>query len=127
MTAWKIYFWIYAILSLIGVIALIPSLPSFNFASWEGTAESILLIIATYTYVYKKTILPNIWKVVFFLMLAIWIIQILFYANIIPALTPYLKIFETSISQGFEGVAFSILISVPAFYAVYKLGFGKSS
>ena len=43
MTAWKIYFWIYAILSLIGVIALIPSLPSFNFASWEGTAESILL------------------------------------------------------------------------------------
>jgi len=126
MVWWKIYFWIYAVLSAIGLLVLLPQLSTFNFATYEGLLESILLVIGTYTFIYKKHIIPNIWKIIFFLMLIVWAIQLIYYSNAIPSITPYLRFFETSISQGYGTVVFTMIISIPAIFAVYKLGFSKT-
>jgi hypothetical protein len=121
----KVYFWIYTILTVLGVLVYLPHLFTFNFATWEGLLESAALITGTYVYVYKKHVITNVWKPIFFLMLSVCIIQLLLYSNVIPSLTPYLKFLETSIEQDFGTLIITIILSLPAYYAIYRLAFQK--
>lgn len=119
---WKIYAWIYISLTLLGTALLIPTYRSWNFASWEGVIEGILLASGVFIFVYKKDLLNReFWKYVFFIILVIWIADIIFYTTGFS----YLRFFETSIPQSAWEVLLSIFISIPALVAVYRLGFSR--
>ncbi len=103
----------------IGIIALIPALSSLNFASYEGLIEGIVLTIATYSYVYNKKIFPTIaWKCIFVYLLILWALQIL--VKIVPI--DFLSFIETNIYNGLGPIIFSIVLSIPAIIAMYRLG-----
>ena len=51
---WKIYAGIYILFVVVGALFLIPTISSWNFASWEGVIESILLAIGVFAFAYKK-------------------------------------------------------------------------
>src|SRR3989344_5367551 len=55
---WKIYFWIIFILTLIGMFALLQYAP-FGFYDIFGTVINIFMVIATYSYVFKKKIVKK--------------------------------------------------------------------
>lgn len=111
---WKIYFWVYLVLSIIGLFSLLPQLSLFNFASWEGLAESVLLVIGTYAFVYNKSIFPNAaWKVIFSLISLVWIAQLIYYSNAVPSIKPFFSFLANNPPQSYGMVA------------VYKLAFTK--
>lgn len=123
---WKIYFWLYLVLSIVGVILLLPQIPTFNFASWEGFVENIILIVGTYSFVYSKNIIISaIWKVIFILISLVWVAQVVYYSNAVSTIKPLLQFLENKPPQSFGLVAISILLSIPAMIAVYKLAFTK--
>jgi len=124
---WKIYFYVYSFLSLAGLLYLLPQLPTFNLSSLETVIETIFLILGLYAFIYnKKNLLShNVWKGIFYSILTIWIVQLIVYANAIPFITPYLAFLKTSFVQSYSEVALSVIISIPALFAIYKLGFTK--
>ncbi|MEX0616754.1 MAG: hypothetical protein WD231_03020 [Candidatus Woykebacteria bacterium] len=119
---WKIYAWIYVLVILAGSLLLVPTIGSWNLASWEGAIESILLAIGVFVFAYKKELFNRkIWKFIFIIILAIWIGDIVFYTTKLS----YLGFLETSIPASTSEALFSILFSVPALVAIYKMGFTK--
>lgn len=124
---WKAYFYIYTFLNIVGFLVLLPQLSTYNFATWEGLLETLFLILGTYVFVFKKKMFSkNVWKGLFIVILTIWLLQLTLYANAVPFLTPYLMFLKTSVSQSYGGVSVSVVISIPALYAIYKLGFSKN-
>lgn len=122
---WKLYFWIYGILTIIGLLVMIPMISSLNFVSYLGIVEGILLILATYEFIYKKVLLaPNIWRVIFFILIAWWTLQILVALLNITSLNFLL----TNVSGSTDGLRvgiFSIIFSIPAMIAMYRISKGK--
>lgn len=124
MTWWQAYLWVYTILSALGLLTLLPQVPLFNFVAWEGLLESLVVIIGTYSFAYKKRILPsNAWRILFILISCIWVAQFIYYSNIFPAARPTLQFLEMYPQQGAVEIILSILLSLPALFALYKLGF----
>ncbi len=114
---WKIYFWVYTIISAFGLIILIPLLSKPNFENAEGTIENIILILGTLSYVYNKNIFkPVVWKTIFVLISIIWFLQI--FASITTF--EYLNFMHSDYSL--EAIIFSMIISLPALIAIYRLG-----
>ena len=79
---WKIYTWIYVVITAVGFLFLIPGIGSWNFASWEVIIESILLTIGVFVFTYKKQLFNRAaWKFIFIATSLVWIAQIIFYAT----------------------------------------------
>lgn len=124
---WKSYYYIYLILTVLGMFILLPQLSSLNFAGWESIIESILLVLGTYSFVYKRSMFSKkIWASTFIVLLIIWFLQLIFYANSFPTITPMLSFLKTSYPQNYGELAFSIFLSIPALVAIYKIGFNKN-
>lgn len=122
---WKIYAWIYVVITAVGFLFLIPTIGSWNFASWGGTIESILLAIGVFVFAYKKQLFNKAaWKFIFIAILLVWVADIIFYATNVQFLS-FLKV--NAIEQGVGEVLFSIIVSIPALVAIYKLGFQKEN
>jgi hypothetical protein len=122
---WKIYAWIYVVITAVGFLFLIPGIGSWNFASWEGVAESILLAIGVFVFAYKKQLFNKAtWKFIFIAILLVWIVQIISYSTNVQFLT-FLKV--NVIEQGIGTVLLTIIVSIPALVAIYKIGFGKEN
>lgn len=120
---WKIYFWVIAVFSVIGLIGLYGQLTIWSFSDWLEVATSIVALIGLFAYIYKKDILSSqFWKIFF------WIIVISWIFNIIYAFTPLEETFPlpswlTSKAVTNEtDLLIGILISSPMVYAIYKLG-----
>ena len=124
---WKIYFWIYSILTIIGLLVLIQYLVNFNLADWLSGLESILLVLGLYSYIFgKKIFSKKVWKIVFWVMLVFWIqtlLDIFVLSGMIEKLLPFLKI---SIPISSAEAVMSIIISLPGLLAIYRLGYKKS-
>ena len=122
---WKIYTWIYVVVNAVGFLLLIPGSGSWNFASWEGVIEGILLPIGVFVFTYKKQLFNRAaWKFIFIAISLVWIAQIIFYATNIQFLS-FLKV--NAIEQGVGTVLFTIIVSIPALVAIYKMGFPKEN
>ncbi len=122
---WKIYTWIYVVLTAIGTLMVIPTVGSWNLASWEGMIESILLAVGVFVFVYKKPLFNKaVWKTIFIAILLVWIIQIFAYSTNIQFLS-FLKV--NIIEHGIGFALFSMIIAIPALEAIYKLGFQKEN
>ena len=77
---WKIYTWIYVVITAVGFLFLIPGIGSWNFASWEVIIESILLTIGVFVFTYKKQLFNKVaWKFIFIAILLVWVADIIFY------------------------------------------------
>ena len=119
---WKIYFWIYLILSLLGIFALLKYAPLRLF-DFIGILLSVVLTLATYSYVFKKKILPaNNWKILLWIVLFLFIEEMVelfilpkdFLVNLFPFL-------QENIPVTAEQGLLSWLLSFPGIYAIYKL------
>lgn len=119
--AWKLYFWIYTLLSVLGIAVVIPQIGSFNFGSYEGLVETIIFILGLYSYIYGKKVFESyFWKTFFSFILIYWTIQILVLVIPVPALS-----FITPNIQGGGNlitIIVSMIITIPALVSVYRLG-----
>lgn len=122
---WRIYALIYVVMSATALLFLIPAIGSWNFATWEGVTESVILSIGVFTFAYKKQLFNQAaWKFIFIAISLIWILDIIFYVTNIQFLS-FLKMNAYEASMG--DVLFSIIVSIPALVAIYKIGFRKEN
>ncbi len=128
---WKIYFWIILILTVIGFIGSVPLLTSLTFADWRGVAESVLIVIGAYAYVFKKEVFRNqVWKILFWYLIIFWSLDLLYHLFLGQSLDFLQVLFKnssevTSSIGGDFGVLASVVLGLPAVYAIYKLAYRK--
>ena len=124
---WKIYAWIYAVAIATGTLVMIPTMGSWDFASWEGVIEGLLLAIGAFVFAYKKKLFnETAWKVIFIAILFFWVAGIISYTTNVQFLN-FLKINVNVLGEhGIGTVLFTIIVSIPALIAIYKMGFGKN-
>ena len=124
---WKVYFWLYLALSVIGAFGLLEFTP-LKPADFLGLLLSIILLIAAFAYVHKqkKSLKMKQWRWLF------WIVAFFFLEKIaeiyfLPKdiVSTYLSFLQTATPLTDTQRLFSWLISAPAFYGLYKLSFKK--
>jgi len=120
---WKIYFWIYLILSVVGIFALLQHTP-LGLVDILGLLLSIVLLLAIYAYAFKKNILQvSYWKILFWIVIFLFVEEMLelfvlpkdFISNLIPFL-------KNNVPLNAGERLFSSLFSLPNVYVIYKLG-----
>src|SRR3989338_3212318 len=123
---WKIYAWIYVVVTALGTLAIIPKVSSWDFALWEGTIEGLLLAIGVFVFAHKKQLFNEIaWKIIFIAILLFWVAAIISYATNAQSLD-FLKANVDVLGEHSLGmVLFTIIFSIPALLAIYKMGFRK--
>lgn len=119
---WKIYFYIYLVLTLLSVVILLPSISSWKFSIYESVIESIFLLIGLYSYIFRKKLFSKkSWQYIFCGILIIWILDtIRSFTNL-----PILAFLDNYSDWNAQEVFFSIIISIPALVSIYRLGFPK--
>ena len=124
---WKIYAWIYVVIIGVGTLVLISKIGSWDFASWEGTIEGLLLAIGAFVFAYKKQLFNEVaWKVIFIAILFFWVAGIISYTTNVQFLN-FLKVNTDVLGEhGIGAVLFTIIVSIPALIAIYKMGFRKN-
>lgn len=119
----KIYFWIYLIFSIFGIFAFLQFTP-FSLVDILGLLLSIVLLLAIYSYVFKKNILQaGHWKILFWVVIFLFVEEILEFfvlpKDFLTNLVPFLK---SNFPLNAGERLFSWLFSIPGVYAIYKLG-----
>lgn len=122
---WKIYFWFLLIIFIIGVVSLLSTgtMTLDTFADYEGLIESIALLLAAFGYAFRKKIFPaDLWKLLFVVILVIWVFQTLIYSGALTGMS----FLEASGGYTLNEVLITLIISVPAMVAMYRLGFKRT-
>lgn len=123
---WKIYFWTYFVVTVLGVIVFLSDL-SITSIDLIGLYLNIVPRVGIFAYVFKKNIFPvKVWKILFWI-LVILIIEGFLSVYILPK--DFLSKFIPFIQSDYRVDLFSYLlpqiIVLPALYAVYKLSSSK--
>lgn len=126
---WKIYFWIVAVLTFIGTLALLfgfegNSFNIFSFGDWIGYIIEIILLFGLYAFVFqKKTGSEQLWKLVVWIVAASYVVGFsgLIFPETTDKLLPFLKSNLPEIPT--DEAVFYTLLSLPQIYAIYKLGY----
>lgn len=124
----KVYFWIYLALIVLGLFSLIGYAP-LTITDLISTILNIFILLAIYAYVFKKNLFARIyWQIIF------WITSISFSLTLLEIyilpegyldkVFPFLK---TSIPITGGAALFSILLSLPAVYCLYKLSYSSKN
>ncbi len=109
---WKIYFWILAILAAWNVIALVLQILDWQVSGVFPILASVLYALAVYAYIYKKHIFSQQkWKIWLVIVLLGYILRWSAFWQV-DLLTSILLIFSM------------IVFALPAWYCMYRLGFG---
>lgn len=124
---WKIYFWILLIITILSIIGAFI-LPHFKISAYDVVSyiELILMQIALYGYVFRKSIFnKTIWRVIFWLTAVDGVLFTLYL--FVPSLNSnefLLSIFKKGFSSEFSQVEYLIFsaLFIPALYALYKVG-----
>lgn len=123
----KIYFWVYLILSIVGIFDLLQYTP-LGLVDIIGLLLSVVLLLAIYAYVFKKSFLQSgHWKILFWIaifffveeMLELFVLPKDFVSNLIPF--PKSNVVPLNTDERLFGWLFSL----PGVYAIYKLGTKK--
>lgn len=126
---WKVYFWIYTVLMILGVISLFFVFSPFTFADWIGTILNIAVYLGLYAYVFnKKDILETKWwTIIFWANLVSWteaLLDLYILNGAIEKALPFLKSGQIMTDAN---IISSVVISLPALYATYLLGSKNTS
>lgn len=119
---WKAYFWIYSLLTLIGLFSLLEYAPLF-FVDFVGILLNLVFVFALYNYTFKKKIGDKkYWYILFWISVFLFleeIIELYFLpSGFIASFMPFLK---SNVPLSLTGRLFSWLMSAPAVFALYKL------
>src|SRR3989344_1856396 len=121
---WKAYFWIVAILIILGLFApvLFPGeTQKFTLIDWVGIILSVPSLAGLFAFVYKKEFLNRRqWKLVFWVTIVIDAFY-LFYSSLpVKDIVPeFLRVSTTSGIESVLGLAFEL----PILYALYQLAY----
>lgn len=117
---WKIYFWAYTILTLIGLIFVYGRKSSWAFVDFLDVLSSVIIVFAVYSYVYKKEMFTQkFWDISLKLMIVSTILEILYKFTNFNLLSSLLESREVTNGQD---VLIGLIISLPALYALQQLG-----
>jgi hypothetical protein len=121
---WKIYFWFYLVMTVIGLLFIISKVNLLAFSTAFELISSILGLVVLYSYVFSKPLLPKLLIQIFFWITVVSVtisIIDLFYSldNILPS---YLQ--SQTITSRIE-VIFGLILASPVYYAIYKLAYPK--
>lgn len=119
---WKIYFWIFTLLTCIGLLVYLGYLP-WGVSEVLSVFVSVVTVLAAYSYIYKKNVLKqSYWNILWWIMLVLVIeslIEVLFLPKgFIENIIPFWK---SKLPMGSGEIIFSWIVSAPSFYALYKL------
>jgi hypothetical protein len=114
---WKIYFWILAIIAGWNVIMLIGQILAWQVSGVYKILVSVIYALATYSYAYKKHIFSQRhWKV--------WLVIVL--STLVLVLSPLFISGNTLDSLTIITLIIGIIVfQLPAWYCIYRLGFGN--
>ncbi len=118
---WKAYFWIIAILIMLGLFG--PVLPGealkFTLIDWVGIILSVPSLAGLFAFVYKKEFLNRQqWKLVFWVTIVVDAFY-LFYSSL-PVKDIVPEFLRVSMTSGIESVL-SLAFELPVLYALYQL------
>ena len=123
---WKIYFWIYTVIMVLGIIGLFSVLSSFAFVDIVSYILNIVLYVGLYGYVFKKRILePKWWSIVFWINAVGWTLSIVDWFLLNRQLENALPFLKSGLSLSSGDLLFAVLSSLPALYAVRLLASSK--
>jgi len=123
---WKIFFWVIVVLTLIGMISIANQTP-LVFADVLGLILNIILMIGLYVFAYhKKIFTPQIWKIIFWIVI-IFFVEAILEIYILPKefINTYLSFIQSKLSPSPAETVFTWVISLPMIYAIYKLAFAR--
>jgi len=117
----KVYFWIFLVLNIVTASQSIVTIKQWNLVDFSHLLQSILLNLALYSYVFKPRILMlqiNTWRIIAIILISLYLIPV-------TSSPQYQAIKEYSSYFVFLALGVSILITLPAYYSLYKLAFPK--
>jgi hypothetical protein len=128
---WKVYFWVNAIFLILAALGYF-SYTSLKIADLIEVSALTLIMIGLYSYVFKKPVFStNFWQKFLWLSVALTLFDLLNFSLNLES-NPLIN--QLLISQTMEGdfispgtYLFSLIISIPAIYAIYKLGYPTNS
>lgn len=123
---WKIYFWIFAILSILGLFTYLQFIP-WNLGSWFEVITSLLAVLGSFAYIYQKKIFsPMFWKLFFWLVIINWVLALVYELTTLKTMFELPQLLQSQHEISPVGIVFGIILASPAIYAVYQLGQGKT-
>ena len=124
---WKVYFWIWGSLTLIGLISF-GGLAPWTAGVWFEVVTSLLVLIGLYAYVFEKKMLSVVlWKTLFWLLSFSWTFNAIY---MFTPLNEYFAIPEyltSGIEYSGEMLIFAYLLTAPALWSIYKLAYQKTA
>lgn len=118
---WKIYFWIYLVITAFGLVILVSQISKLSLGDWISTINNVVLVFGSYVYVFKKQNFSS-WKNIFLvnlILLAIFMVDyFLFSENLLGTILPSLK---SNLGLGQGEIIFAVISSLPVIYANFKL------
>lgn len=128
---WKIFFWIFLLLTISGTINIVNGVYSYNFGSYLALIFDYIALIAIFAYIYEKNICNKIiWSIFFWLYLVYLVLRtfeklppFLFPAEINQAESHLVwnKIDPYNPSLIVTGIIIVVLLVIPRFIAIYRL------
>ena len=99
---------------------VLSTIASWNLPMYMDFMESVFLLLGTYSVAFKKQIFSkDVWKYVFVWTIIFWTACLIYYHTKISALS----FLETSFTQSASDVQTTVIVSIPALIAIYRLGF----
>lgn len=112
------------VIVIIGFGDSLMKLSQWAFADFIAFIVGVLVMVGLYVFVYNKRLLPrNSWKMILWVYVTYTLLDLIYASTQIGVLS----IFKSNIYDlSFFGYLFAVLISLPEFYALYKLGYEGS-
>ena len=122
MLWWKIYFGIYALLTVVGTIALLASLGRFTWVDYISIVCNYLLVIGLYSYTFKKRIFtPDTWRYLFIINVLFYLLSLIQMYGPTPIASMINSYLPSSIEADPSTQIFVLLFTIPSLYAIYSL------
>lgn len=117
---WKLYFWILAILLIIGLFAG-ELTASYNTFDWIGLILSVPSLVGLFAFVYKKPISSTqVWKIVFWLTIVFDAYYLFYSSTPVKDIVPVFLRPGATASNAIESLI-GVVLELPILYALYQL------
>lgn len=118
---WKVYFWVYVVTNVIGAIGMLTIISKLSLGDWIGSFTNLTFLFGLYVFTFSKKEFYK-WRKLFLGNLIAFLIfmvdYFIFSENLLGSILPALK---SNLGIGKGEVIFSVLLSLPALYANFKL------
>lgn len=110
------------------MIGLLGSLSEFSVGDWIGfIILEPLAILGLYLFAYKKKAFSaSFWQITFWVFVVSDIISALDATLLNQAISRAVPFLNSNVIESNMEILFSIILTIPAFYAIYKLGYKKN-